>query len=77
MLLAVFILSVFAFIYGVTTMILRLFRTNNPYIKYHKKVHENDKNYDKYLKWLRKKGGDLPLHKVKSEEEKEFDKHLV
>lgn len=37
----------------------------NPYIKTHKRKWQNERDYDQYIKWLDKQGGDLPLKEVK------------
>lgn len=47
-------------------------KEKNPYIKAHKKKWKNEKYYDRYLKWLDKSGGDLPIKEVKTKEEKEL-----
>lgn len=43
----------------------------NPYIKYHKRKWQNEKDYDNYIKWLDKQGGDLPLREVKMHDDTE------
>ena len=50
--------------------------TPNPYIEAHKLRHENDKNYEDYLSWLNEQGGDIPIKKVLTREEWEFEKKL-
>ncbi len=47
-------------------------KEKNPYIKAHKKKWKNEKYYDRYLKWLDKNKGDMPLKEVKTKEEKEL-----
>lgn len=37
----------------------------NPYIKIHRRKWQNEKDYEDYIKWLDKQGGDLPLKEVK------------
>jgi len=49
-----------------------LTKEKNPYINAHKKKWLNEKNYDNYIKWLDKSGGDIPIKEVKSKEEKEL-----
>lgn len=52
----------------------------NPYIKAHKRKWKAEKKYQDYLKWLDKKGGDVPIaevkHKADAEAQKEIKKHL-
>jgi len=52
----------------------------NPYIKAHKKKWKMQKRYQEYLKWLDKKGGDVPFDEIKYKPEaeafKEIEKHL-
>ena len=52
----------------------------NPYIKAHLRKWKYEKWYQEYLKWLDKKGGDIPLPEIKTPEdvkaEKEIEKHL-
>lgn len=40
-------------------------RRVNPYIKTHKRKWQNERDYENYIKWLDKKGGDLPLKEIK------------
>ena len=47
-------------------------KEKNPYIRAHKKKWKNEKYYDRYIKWLNRKGGDLPIKEVKTKEEKEL-----
>ncbi|MBW2961271.1 hypothetical protein [Mesonia aestuariivivens] len=47
---------------------------SNPYIDAHKRRQQNDKYYEDYLNWMDKTGADLPMDKVKSKEEIEFEK---
>ena len=49
---------------------------NNPYIKAHLSKKKGDTTYQEYLKWLDKNGGDMPLEKLKTKEELEFDRKL-
>ncbi len=52
----------------------------NPYIKAHKRKWKVQNQYQQYLEWLSKKGGDVPLpeskhpNDVKAQEE--IEKHL-
>lgn len=52
----------------------------NPYIKTHKRKWKNEVHYQEYLKWLDKKGGDMPLKEVKFKEDveimNEVSKHI-
>ena len=52
----------------------------NPYIKAHLRKWKNQKRYREYLKWLDKKGGDIPIAEIKTPEDakaqKEIEKHL-
>lgn len=50
----------------------QLTKEKNPYINAHKKKWRNEKHYDRYLKWLDRRGGDLPIKEVKTKEEKEL-----
>lgn len=65
-------------IWGVFTYLFLVFvgyqisKEKNPYINAHKKKWKNEKYYDRYLKWLDSKGGDLPIKEVKTKEEKEL-----
>lgn len=49
---------------------------NNPYIKAHKKRTKNDLDYDEYLNWLNNNDGELPIEKIKSIEEINFEKQI-
>lgn len=55
-------------------------KTENPYIKTHKRKWKNELHYQEYLKWLDKRGGDLPLMEVKFKEDveimNEVSKHI-
>ncbi len=48
----------------------------NPYVEAHLLRRRNDKDYEDYLNWLDKTGGDLPIQKVLTREEWEFKKQL-
>lgn len=52
----------------------------NPYIKTHKRKWQNEKDYDEYIKWLDKSGGDIPLKEVRMQDDievlKEVSKNL-
>lgn len=52
----------------------------NPYIKAHRLKWKAEKEYQEYLKWLDKKGGDNPLPESKHpndvKAEREIEKHL-
>ena len=48
----------------------------NPYIETHLLRRRNDKDYEDYLNWLDKTGGDLPVKKVLTREEWEFQQQL-
>lgn len=50
--------------------------SNNPYIAYHKLRKQNDKNYERYLAWMDKNNEGLPIEKIKSEEEEEFENKM-
>lgn len=52
------------------------FKTSNPYIQAHQMRRHNDKNYEEYLEWLNNTGGDLPIDKIKSEEELRFERKM-
>ena len=49
-----------------------LTKEKNPYIRAHTKKWKNERYYDKYIKWLDRKGGDAPIKEVKSKEDKEL-----
>lgn len=49
---------------------------NNPYIRTHLSKIKNDKKYQEYLKWLDQNGGDMPVEKLRTREEFEFEKKL-
>lgn len=55
-------------------------KTENPYIKTHKRKWKNERDYQEYLRWLDKKGGDSPLNEVKFVNDleilKEVEKHI-
>ena len=48
----------------------------NPYIKAHRSKFKNDADYEQYLQWLSKKGGDIPIEKKMSDEERKFFREL-
>lgn len=54
----------------------RVFRMKNPYIRAHRKKWDNQRYYDKYIKWLDRNGGDLPIKEVKGKEEEELIKEI-
>lgn len=49
----------------------RIRESENPYIIEQKARMKNDRNFEEYQKWMRKKGDGLPLEKVISSEEKQ------
>lgn len=51
-------------------------KNNNPYINSHLQRRKNDANYERYLDWLNRTGGGLPIDKVKFEEEIKFERKL-
>lgn len=55
-------------------------KKENPYIKTHKRKWKNERDYQEYLRWLDKKGGDSPLNEVKFVNDleilKEVEKHM-
>jgi hypothetical protein len=53
-----------------------IFREKNPYIKLHKRKWQNERDYESYLKWLDKSGGDLPLPENKFDGDKEVLKEI-
>ena len=46
----------------------------NPYIEAHKRRLINDAWYEDYLKWMDHNGGGMPMDKVKTPEEQQFEK---
>lgn len=48
----------------------------NPYIDIHKKKWQNEKDYEDYIDWLDKQGGDLPLKEVKMNDDLEVLKEI-
>lgn len=48
----------------------------NPYIAIHKNKWQNERDYEEYIKWLDKKGGDLPLKEVKMNDDLEVLKQV-
>lgn len=48
----------------------------NPYIESHRAKFKNDDDYEEYLNWLSKQGGDIPINKKMSAEEKKFLREL-
>lgn len=79
----IYILAIFglAFIVQNTAIILHKAMTKkqkikNPYIQMHQVKETNDANYDEYLEYLDKKGGDLPIPKITTPEEKAFNKKV-
>ena len=51
-------------------------KESNPYIMYHEMRSLNDQHYQDYLKWMDKHNKGLPVKKIKSEEEFEFEQKL-
>ncbi len=51
-------------------------KKTNPYITAHTNRIRNDNYYEEYLKWMDKTNGELPIHKVKTPEERRFDKNI-
>ena len=51
-------------------------KKENPYVEAHKAKKKGDAVYQEYLNWLDKNGGDMPLEKLKTKEEFEFEKKL-
>ncbi len=43
----------------------------NTYISVHQKKWKQEKEYEDYIKWLDKNGGDLPIKEFKFKEDKE------
>lgn len=48
----------------------------NPYIKAHLSRMKNDQEYQDYLEWLDRSGGDLPFDKWKTKEEMDFESKI-
>ena len=48
----------------------------NPYIVDHLYRRKNDSDYEAYLDWLDKEGGGLPLEKILTQEEWEFEQKI-
>ena len=48
----------------------------NRYIQKHKARIKNDADYQEYLRWMEKRRHDLPLDKVESMREREFEVEL-
>jgi hypothetical protein len=53
-----------------------IFREKNPYIKLHKRKWQNERDYESYLKWLDKSGGDGPIDKIQSQKDAEISKEI-
>lgn len=49
---------------------------NNLYINAHRTRRKNDDDYETYLDWLDKTGGDLPIDKIISREEWNFKQQM-
>ena len=47
---------------------------SNPYIEAQKRRNQNDHWYDEYISWMDHNGGGMPMDKVKTPEEKQFEK---
>lgn len=54
----------------------RYYYNSNPYIKAHRSKWKNDRNYFAYLRWLSKKGGDIPIEQIKTKEEIELFREI-
>ncbi len=54
----------------------RLQLKDNPYVQAHMERRWNDKMYDEYLDWLDQTNGSLPIEKLKSKEEIEFENEV-
>ena len=46
----------------------------NPYIEAQRRRDQNDRWYDEYISWMDHNGGGMPINKVKTPEEMEFEK---
>ena len=46
----------------------------NPYIEAQRRRDQNDRWYDEYISWMDHNGGGMPMDKVKTPEEMEFEK---
>lgn len=55
----------------------RITKTDNPYIQAHRQRINNDQNYQEYLQWLDNNDGHLPIDKVKTDEEMNFENELI
>lgn len=73
--LIIFGLFILSIVLNVNQLIKKYFPKNH-YIETHKKKLQNDKAYEDYLNWLDKKGGDLPIEKELTPEEKDFQKKI-
>lgn len=55
-------------------------KKENPYIKTHKRKWQNNTDYQEYLRWLDRQGGDVPLNKADFKEDfdvmNEVNKHI-
>ena len=49
-------------------------KDDNLYVVAHRQKMKNDDMYQEYLEWLDKNGGDIPLEKWKTAEERQFEK---
>lgn len=47
---------------------------SNPYIDAQRRRDQNDRWYDEYLSWMDHNNGGMPMNKVKTPEEIEFEK---
>ncbi|WP_299153062.1 hypothetical protein [uncultured Christiangramia sp.] len=54
----------------------RLKGEDNPYIQAHKMRQNNDQMYEEYLNWMDRTGGGLPIDKIKTPEERRFEKQM-
>ena len=51
-------------------------KESNPYIMYHEMRSLNDQHYEDYLKWMDKHNKGLPVEKILTKEEWEFEQQL-
>ena len=80
-----FIISFFLISFCVGYAFLWIFKSSlikktpkkvNPYIQAHEIRQINDANYEDYIKWLDKNNHALPIDKIKTAEELEFERKL-
>lgn len=62
----------------IAKFVLRNFyKSDNPYINYHKKKMANDKHYDEYLEWAKNKEVyGMPLDKIEDTQESQGSKKV-